>query len=79
MISHPLAVSAAGRILTAPLIRGAVAGAWGLYWNDLASDALPGQPRRLARGFAHIVDATGSHTDSAQWFAQTLGGGERAP
>ena len=79
MISHPLAVSAAGRILTAPLIRGAVAGAWGLYWNDLASDALPGQPRRLARGFAHIVAATGSRTDSAQWFAQTLGGSEHAP
>jgi hypothetical protein len=61
MIGHPLAVSAAGRILTAPLIRGAVAGAWGLYWNDLASDALPGQPRRLARGFARSV----SHSRTA--------------
>ncbi|MGE5291388.1 MAG: geranylgeranyl reductase family protein [Micromonosporaceae bacterium] len=79
MVSHPLAVSAAGRILTAPVIRGAVAGAWALYWNDLASDALPGQPRRLARGFAQIVAAAGSRTASAKWFAQQLGGGECAP
>jgi geranylgeranyl reductase family protein len=77
MVRHPLTVSAAGRILTAPVIRGAVAGAWGLYWNDLAFDALPGGPSRLAKGLAHVVAAAGSRSDSATWFAGQLAERER--
>jgi hypothetical protein len=69
MVRRPLTVSAAGRILTAPVIRGTVAGTWGLYWNDLAFDALPGRPSRLAKGLAHVVAAAGSRSDSATWFA----------
>ena len=69
MVRYPLTVSAAGRILTAPVIRSAVAGAWGLYWNDLAFDAVPGPPSRLAKGLAHIAAAAGSRSESAKWFA----------
>lgn len=77
MVRHPLTVSAAGRILTAPVIRGAVAGAWGPYWNDLAFDPLPGGPSRLAKGLAHVVAAAGSRSDSATWFAGQLAERER--
>jgi hypothetical protein len=77
LVRHHLSVSAAGRILTAPVIRGAVAGAWGLYWNDLAFDALPGGPSRLAKGLAHAVAAAGSRSDSATWFAGQLAELER--
>ena len=69
MVRYPLTVSAAGRILTAPVIRSAVAGAWGLYWNDLAFDALPGPPSRLAKGLAHIAAAR-SRSYPARWFAR---------
>lgn len=79
LVRHPLAASAAGRILTAPLISGAVAGAWGLYWNDLASDALPGRPRRMAMGLAHVAAAAGNRSACAAWFAQQFGGLEAAP
>jgi flavin-dependent dehydrogenase len=78
MVRYPLTVSAAGRILTAPVIRSAVAGAWGLYWNDLAFDALPSRPSRLAKGLAHIAAAAGSRSDSAQWFSRQFAELERA-
>ena len=76
MVRYPLTESAAGRILAAPVIRSAVAGAWGPYWNDLAFDALPGPPSRLAKGLAHIAAAR-SRSDSAEWFARQFAELER--
>jgi geranylgeranyl reductase family protein len=68
MVRHPLAVSMTARALSAPGIGRAVAGGWGLYWNDLAPDALPGRDRRLATAVLRGIGAAGRRGDSARWF-----------
>ncbi len=70
IVRRPRAVSVAGRILTAPVVRKAVGGAWGLYWNDLVDGAVPGARRRIAAGATHLVSALASRTDAHAWFAQ---------
>lgn len=55
MINHPSVVSASARLLTAPLVRTAAAGAWALYWNDLVAGARPTGHRRVAAGLARLV------------------------
>lgn len=42
LLSHPRAVAAAGRLLTAPGIGRMLAAGWALYWNDLLDGARPG-------------------------------------
>ncbi|MCU1657207.1 MAG: hypothetical protein JWO57_1863 [Pseudonocardiales bacterium] len=57
IVRHPGSVSVAGRVLTAPLVRSAVGGAWGLYWNDLVRGALPGPHRAVAAGTTRLASA----------------------
>jgi geranylgeranyl reductase family protein len=57
MINHPRTVSAAARLLTAPLVRTAAAGPWALYWNDLVAGARPTPHRNVAAGLARLVRA----------------------
>jgi flavin-dependent dehydrogenase len=68
MVSHPLAVSLTARALSAPGIGPAIAGAWGLYWNDLAPDALPSRHRRLATAATRAITAAGQRGETAAWF-----------
>jgi flavin-dependent dehydrogenase len=68
VVKHPLAVSLAARALSAPGIGRAVAGAWGLYWNDLASDALPSRHRRIAATAGRVVSLAGHRSQAARWF-----------
>ncbi|OKI41327.1 hypothetical protein A6A27_39360 [Micromonospora sp. CB01531] len=68
MVKHPLAVSLTSRALSAPGIGQAVAGAWGLYWNDLTPDALPSRHRRLAAAATRAITAAGQHGQAAAWF-----------
>jgi menaquinone-9 beta-reductase len=58
MIRHPVAVSVVARMLTAPLVRNAVAGAWSLYWNDLVSGAAPSRHRVFAEFTGRLVAVT---------------------
>jgi geranylgeranyl reductase family protein len=69
MVKHPLAVSVTARALSAPVIGPAVAGAWGLYWNDLAADALPSRHRRIATAAIRMITAAGKRGEAAHWFA----------
>lgn len=55
MIDHPRAVARIGRVLTAPVIGPAVAGGWGVFWNDLLDGARPGWGRRVAT----VAEVTG--------------------
>jgi menaquinone-9 beta-reductase len=55
MITHPVTVSVVARLLTAPLVRNAVAGAWSLYWNDLAAGAVPSRHRTFADYVGRLV------------------------
>jgi hypothetical protein len=72
MVKHPLAVSLTARTLSAPGIGWVVAGAWGLYWNDLAADALPSRHRRLATAATRTVTAAGQRGQTSRWFADRL-------
>ncbi|MDT4943347.1 MAG: hypothetical protein QOH14_80 [Pseudonocardiales bacterium] len=60
IVRHPRSVSVAGRLLTAPLVRTAVAGTWSLYWNDLVRGAHPSRHRTMAAGTGRLVSAIGS-------------------
>jgi len=68
IVRHPRSVSVAGRLLTAPLVRTAVAGAWSLYWNDLVDGAQPSPHRQVAAGTTHLISAIATHTDTDTWF-----------
>lgn len=70
IVRHPRSVSVAGRVLTAPFVRAAVAGAWGLYWNDLVRGARPSPHQRVAVGMSRIVSAVASRGDTGAWFTQ---------
>jgi hypothetical protein len=63
IVRHPVAVSLAGRALTAPVVRSAVAGAWGLYWNDLVRGARPGRNRAIARATTRLVTASSQRSE----------------
>ena len=74
IVRHPRTVCVAGRVLTAPLVRTAAAGAWGLYWNDLVTGASPSRHRRLAAGATRVIAAVTSRSDTNAWF-RTYGDG----
>jgi geranylgeranyl reductase family protein len=69
IVRHPRSVSVAGRLLTAPLVRTAASGAWGLYWNDLVDGARPSRHRQLAARATRVVSAVTSRTATRAWFA----------
>jgi flavin-dependent dehydrogenase len=71
-IGHPKSVSAVGRVLTAPLVRNAVAGTWSLYWNDLVRGAGPSPHRAAARGTTHLVKAIARTRKTDAWFDEAL-------
>jgi menaquinone-9 beta-reductase len=48
LLTKPRAIAAVGRVMTAPGIGRAAAGAWSIFWNDLLDGAAPGPPRTLA-------------------------------
>ena len=74
IVRHPRAVCVAGRVLTAPLVRTAAAGAWGLYWNDLVDGASPSRHRRLAAGATRVIAAVTSRSDTNAWFRNQASG-----
>lgn len=70
IVRHPTAVSAAGRVLTAPLVRAGVAGAWSLYWNDLVRGAAPSRHRTVARAVTKVATASSRRSAMDAWFTQ---------
>ena len=68
MVKHPLGVSIVARALSAPGIGPTVAGAWGLYWNDLTPDALPSRHRRIAAAAVRVITAASRRGETARWF-----------
>jgi geranylgeranyl reductase family protein len=70
IVRHPRSVSLIGRALTAPLVRTSVAGAWGLYWNDLVPGARPSRHRSIARAVTRLAAAGSARSEMDAWFAQ---------
>jgi hypothetical protein len=73
MVTHPRAASLAGRVLTAPLVRGAMSGAWALYWNDLVHGALPSRHRTISALMSRSVAVAVARNPATTWFAEQLG------
>ncbi len=73
MVAHPRTVSVVGRALTLPGVRTAVAGAWGLYWNDLVQGALPGRHRAIAAVLTRAVAKAVARQPATTWFSEQLG------
>jgi flavin-dependent dehydrogenase len=65
---RPRAASAAGRLLTAPLIGSALADGWGVFWNELLEGAAPGGPRHVAAVTTWLGRAVTATSHVSRWF-----------
>jgi menaquinone-9 beta-reductase len=72
LVARPRAVAAVGRVLTAPLVGRALAGGWGIFWNELLDGAAPGGARRVAGASMRFGRAITAHTDVSRWFGATF-------
>ena len=79
LVGRPRAVSAVGRLITAPGVGGALAGGWGIFWNQLLDGAAPGGARRVAAASTWLAGVATSRTAVARWFGETFGDGARPP
>jgi flavin-dependent dehydrogenase len=73
LVGRPRAVSAVGRLLTAPVLGRAVAGGWGIFWNELVEGAAPGAARTVATASTRLGSAVTARTRVARWFDSTYG------
>jgi menaquinone-9 beta-reductase len=68
LVGRPRAVSAVGRVLTAPVIGSALAGGWGIFWNELLDGAAPGSARRVATASMGLARMVTARTGVSRWF-----------
>ena len=84
LVGRPRAIAAVGRVLTAPVFGSALAGGWGIFWNELLDGAAPGGARRVATASTWFGRAVTARTEVSRWFSSTFndpkisGPGERA-
>jgi geranylgeranyl reductase family protein len=72
LVGRPRAIAAVGRILTAPVLGRALAGGWGIFWNELLDGAAPGGARRVATASTWFGRAVTARTDVSRWFSATF-------
>jgi geranylgeranyl reductase family protein len=75
LITRPRAISAVGRVLTAPGIGRVLAPAWGLYWNELLDGAVPGMERSVATVADRVGRLITRHSANRRWFDEVYGFG----
>jgi menaquinone-9 beta-reductase len=68
LVGRPRAVSAVGRILTAPGIGTALADGWGIFWNELLTGAAPGSARSVAAATTWLGRSVTRNSRVARWF-----------
>jgi flavin-dependent dehydrogenase len=73
LVGRPRAVGAVGRLLTAPLVGSALAGGWGIFWNELLHGATPGPARRVASVSTRLGRTVTGRSEVSRWFASTFG------
>lgn len=73
LVGRPRAVSGLARLITAPPVATAVAGGWGIFWNELLDGANPGSARRVAAGATWLGRAASAPTSASRWFRATFG------
>ena len=75
LLPRPRAVSAVGRVLTAPALGSLLAPGWSIFWNDLLDGAQPTVPRAVAAVAAGIGRTATARGRMRDWFTATLGPG----
>ena len=73
LVPHPVAVAAVGRALTIPPVGRALAGGWGIFWNELLDGAVPGRARAIAAASTRIGGALTGATAPSRWLSSRLG------
>jgi geranylgeranyl reductase family protein len=68
LLDRPRAVSALGRLLTAPGFGRAIAGGWSVFWTELLDGAPSGPPRSVAAASMRIGKALTGRGPTAAWF-----------
>lgn len=68
LVGRPKAVAGVGRLVTAPGIGSAVAGGWGIFWNELLDGAADGRARRLAAAATTAGRWATTRTEVSRWF-----------
>ena len=67
LVRRATVVAATGRLLTAPVVRRALAGGWAVYWNELLDGALPGGARNTAAVATAIARASTGRSRVRRW------------
>ena len=68
LVGRPRAVAAVGRVLTAPGIGTALAGGWGIFWNELLVGSAPSRARRVAAASMWIGRVATRTSNVSRWF-----------
>jgi len=68
LVERPRMVAGVGRLLTAPVFGDAVAGGWGIFWNELLDGAARGNARRVAQAATWAAGALTCNTKVSRWF-----------
>jgi len=73
LLPRPAAISAAGRILSLPGVGSALAGGWGVFWNELLDGAAPGRARTTARAASKVGGLITKRTTTRRWLDGAFG------
>ncbi len=79
LVPHPMAVAAVGRALTLPPVGRALAGGWGIFWNELLDGAVPGRARTIAAASTRIGGVLAGATAPSRWLSSCLGAARAQP
>jgi hypothetical protein len=60
-------------VLTAPVVGPALAGGWGIFWNELLEGAAPGSARRVAAASMGLARLVTARHGVSRWFDATFG------
>jgi hypothetical protein len=66
LLRRPRTTSAVTRLLTAPVVRRAIAGTWSIYWNGLADGARPRPSAWTARAVQVLAGRLAGHNLAAR-------------
>jgi len=72
LVPRPRAIAALGRAITAPGVGQAVAGGWGIFWNELLDGATPGAACRVATASTWIGRTVTAGGPVPRWFRTTF-------
>ncbi len=73
LVRRPRAVAAVGRLLTTPVVGDALAGGWGIFWNELLEGAAPGPARTMAAAATTVGRLVTAPTRVSRWFTPVFG------